>query len=349
MSHEIFNNSAVYSARDGKAWHGLGQVIPQEIARDPRAIAELCGAIYDVVKAPAYYRGADGQFHQVKGREFVLRNDTGEAFEAVSDNRYHLDNRQPVEIFEAFRDQLNANKLEISHAAVLSGGATLAVSALMSDDFTLDVGGRGDAVQRYVTLMTGYNGKVGTKAFTGTIRVVCANTLAAGMWQADKQDTLRSIRASTVLEETSLKRLLERVESLQACDTARFNALANARMSSDQVSRYFADVLEINIADLGKVTANGKKVVSTKSENMLRALAAAYNSAPGAAIAAGTAWGALNAVTYYATHEKTVRDHHADGEDAARVASNLNGDAAKLKLRALQLAANYVPALALAA
>jgi len=97
----------------------------------------------------------------------------------------------------------------------------------------------------------------------------------------------------------------------------------------------------VNIADLGRMNANGKKLVSTKTDNILKQLAASYSNAPGAAIATGTAWGAFNAVTYYATHLKTVRDTSESGENAARVASNLNGDAARLKVRALQLAASY--------
>jgi len=53
-------------------------------------------------------------------------------------------------------------------------------------------------------------------------------------------------------------------------------------------------------------------------------------------------WGALNAVTYYATHAKTVRDTSGSGAAAARYASNLDGDAAALKARALVLANSLV-------
>lgn len=66
-------------------------------------------------------------------------------------------------------------------------------------------------------------------------------------------------------------------------------------------------------------------------------------------MAQGTAWGALNAVTYYATHVKGVRDSFGVGEGAARAASNLDGDAAVLKNRALMLAAAYTDKVAIAA
>lgn len=349
MSHGIYQNSAVFSQREGQGWHGLGQVIPPEIAKDPRAIAERCGALYNVVKVPAYYRAADGSFQAVKGREFVIRDDTGEAFEAVSENRYHVDHRQPVDMFESFRDELAANKLEISHAAILHGGATVTVCATLPEDFNIDVNGKGDIVSQYVTGIIGYDKKNGAKFIDGSIRVVCQNTLNAALSQAESTGNIRSLRASHHFTGFSLKNLLKWVEQEQASLARTFDALANARMSDADIQRFFGDVLEINIEDLGRTDAKGKKLVSTKAENMLRELSAAYVNAPGAVVASGSAWGALNAVTYYATHVKTIRDTYQDGENAARVASNLLGDAAKLKLRALQLAANYAPALAVAA
>ena len=107
-------------------------------------------------------------------------------------------------------------------------------------------------------------------------------------------------------------------------------------------ARYFADVLEINIENLNQRDRNGREMVSTKARNMLAAIVTAYRQAPGAASATGTAWGALNAVTYYGTHVKTVRDTCDDGAAVARVSSNMTGDAAKLKARALAILADRV-------
>lgn len=340
MSHEIV--TAIFSAREGAGWTGLGQVIPADIAKDPRKIAALLGADYTVSKQACFYQAKDGSFKPVEGREVLVRNDTGAMLEVVSDNRYHVANRQPVDMLEAFRDELAANHLEISHAAVLRGGSQIAVCAYLPESMDITVGGK-DRVRNYVTLSTGYDKKHGTKATHGTERVVCANTLAMSIAQAEESGHLRTIRASTqILEVDTLTALLKDCQTRISDEKVIFDRLANTRLSSDQVSRYFADVLEINIEKLGTFKSDGSKAISTKSQNMLRELAAAYSSAPGAGMASGTAWGALNAVTYYATHVKTIRDMTNSGANAARVASNLNGDAAKLKLRALTLAANPV-------
>lgn len=337
MSHEI--QSAVYMASQGAGWTGLGRAIPEDIAKDPAKIAALCNATWTVETKDVYVRHVrDGKPLYVKanGAAAQVRSDTGSILSLTSDTRYHVANRQPSDVFEAFRDELNSHGFEISHAAVLRGGAVIAVSAIMPPEYDVIVG-KGDRLRAYVTLSTGYDLKHGTKTTKGTIRVVCANTLAAALALAEKLDQLRTIRASTELEFDSLSKLVALAKTLQAQEYKAFNEMANRRMSPVDVARYFADVLEINIEDLDKKNVNGKKLVSARAQNMLASLTKAYKEAPGAAIAHGTAWGALHAVTYYATHEKGIRDTMQDGEECARAASNMTGDAAKLKARALQL------------
>lgn len=341
MSHEIVN--AVFSQREGAGWTGLGQVIPADIAKDPRKIAELVSATYNVEKREVFYKGSNGVLMSAPGREVIVRSDTDALLGIASSSRYHVTNRQPVDIFEAFRDELAQNHLEISHAAVLRGGASIAVCATMPAQFDVTIG-KNDVIQTYVTLSTGYDTKHGTRRSVGGIRVVCANTLAMSIDQSSQDGSLRTLRASTELTETSLRDLLAGIGEVINTEKRTFDALANTKLDSMQLQRYFADVLEISLTDLDRKKANGKDLVSTKARNMLRELSAAYSSAPGASMATGTAWGALNAVTYYATHVKTVRDMSGSGSEAARVSSNMDGDAAKLKARALMMAANLAVA-----
>jgi len=342
MSHEIA--SAVYSESEGKAWHALGQPVPAEIANDPRKIAELCGATFAVEKRACFFKTADGSYKQAPGKEVVVRADNDRLLSVVSDTRYHVENRQPTDLFEAFRDELAANNLTISHGAVLRGGADIVVCAMLPEEFDINVGAKkkkgGDKVKSYITASTGYAGR-GTIVTKGGIRVVCANTLAAAITNATQTDMIRTIRASTQLETYSISDMIARVKTLVDAERTTYNQLANTQMSDTDVKRFFADVLEVNIKDLGTFDKNGKKMVSTKTENILTAMLEAYNNGPGAAQIMGTAWAGLNAVTFYATHQKTTRDTSGSGPDAARVAANLNGDAAKLKLRALSLAAAY--------
>ena len=335
MSHEI--QSAVFSMQEGAGWTGLGLAIDQAISKEPRKIAELLDALWTVQSKPVFYQTESGSFKQVNDAAVQVRSDTGEALSVTSATRYHVNNRQPVDILEAFRDELERERLSISHAAVLRGGKVIAVSALMNPDSDIKVNGK-DLLKSYVTLSTGYDLQNGTKATKGTIRVVCNNTLNFSLDEAKRTGQIKTVRASTKLQEHTLKDLVGNIQTIIEAEKACYDSLANRKMSDADVAKYFSDVLEINIKDLGKVDVNGKALISTKSQNMLEALATAYRNAPGAVGASGNMWGCLNAVTYYATHEKTVRDTCNDGNLVARVASNIMGDSAKLKQRALNLA-----------
>lgn len=375
MSHEIQN--AVFSAAEGAGWTNLGQQIPEDEASDPAKIAARCGALYSIVQRAVYIQKADGTFSEIPGRAALVRDDNDHVTGIASDVRYNVEYRQPRDIFEAFRDQLAAEHLTISHAAILNKGARVAVCAMLPKDHSFTVGGSDDRVDQYMTLSTGYDTKHGTRKSMGNIRVVCANTLAMAIDEAIRAGKLRSISASQKLEATTLAQLvagfggdlgIEAPEAVvgdtkagtvyargnslkayvaRAARAARaqkelFNNMANRSISAIDLARYFGDVLEIDISQLNHINAQGRPVISTKSKNMLTALASAYDTAPGSAWAHGNVWGALNAVTFFATHAKTCRDMSGDGISAARYASNLDGDAAALKARALVLANSLV-------
>lgn len=341
MSHEI--ETALFATKEGVGWHGIGLAIPENIAKDPKKIAKLLKADWTVKSRPAFYKTEGGKFAPATGFAAQVRSDTGDVLSLTSSDRYHVQNRQPVDVLEAFRDDLAKENLTISHAAVLRGGRIIAVSALLAPDFHVRVG-KSDTIKTYATLSTGYDKQHGTKAsITGT-RVVCMNTLEMSLSEARRSGKLAVIRASTKMEEYALKDLLQNAYTVTRAEKSRYDAMLNKKLTDVEVQRYFADVLEINIADLGKTDRQGHALISTKSENMLKALTEAYKNAPGAKSASGTAWGALNAVTYYATHEKTIRDTNEDGAQAARVASNMFGDAARLKARALSIAGQRIAA-----
>lgn len=364
MSAEI--QSAVYSAREGKGWHGIGKEIPAEIRNDPAKIAALLGATFTVDGKPVFYQNEAGQFMPVPGYAAQVRSDSGDALSITSDNRYFTANRQPKDIFEAFRDEFAANRMELSHGAILKGGRLVVASALLDPEFDIVVG-KGDRLRRYATLSTGYDNRNGTIATDGDIRVVCWNTWSWAISKAlQGQGKVAGISASQKIGEGQLKQLITaiggtdlkgveneisegsvaqviaNIKRRAKLEQRMYDEFANARMDAADVLRYFSDVLEVNVADLDQKHADGRAKVSQKMQNLITTLTTAYHNAPGAAMAQGTAWGAFNAVTYYATHQKPVRDTTEDGEQSARVASNLFGDAKRLKVRALSLALSRV-------
>jgi phage/plasmid-like protein (TIGR03299 family) len=193
------------------------------------------------------------------------------------------------------------------NAGVLRGGSR-AFLQLRAPVRSID----GIEARSNVSIFNGFDGSMAFIAgFSDTI-VVCKNTLAMASTDA---------RAGLTLKHTS--KVHERIETAtRLIEAARkyTGALDNAilkmcgrKMSTDQ----WMGLVQTLIS--GTKGADGKVTVSGKAETARAALLAAYTKAPGAM--PGTAWGALQATTYYATHVQPVRMTSGRSEAEARAES----------------------------
>ncbi len=343
MAHMIDETTGkpafVFDAQEGGAWHGLGQAIPEEIAKDPRKIAELVGAAYNVRKAQAMFTPGDRgslEPREVPNRQVLYRDDTMAALEVLSDNRYKV--VQPVEYFEAFRDSLAANNLRISSAGVLKGGRVVFVNAKFTDG-GFDVLGL-DRIESYITMGGGYDGTMSSFGYLSDFRTVCWNTLSANLSQQGSAGKLFKVPHTIAFDGRVLGTALGLAGKELQVRANVFNTLAGYKMTADRVVKYFADVMEIDQSKIGQQDKAGKALLASRLTNQLDALADAYLNGPGATLASasGTLWGAVNAVTHYVDHIASSRDSYADGSDKARFASSQFGNGANIKRRALDVA-----------
>lgn len=346
MAHLI--KSAAFSQADGAGWTGLGQVIPANIANDPAKIAELVGAVYNVLTVPLQYKDpVSGEFVNAENRVAQVRSDTGDLLEITSANRYHTDYRQPIDVFEAFRDELAKESMTISHAAVLAGGRKIAVCARLGEAVIVtDTKGK-DTTLPYVTMATGYDKMTGSNGFLTTVRTVCDNTLRMGMGEAEKAKRLVRYTAAQKLTEYSLKDMLSMASACITDEIEFYQRLTQAHISVEQARSYFSEILGIDQTLIGTKNADGRKVISTRSENQLNGLMTAYTKGPGSDLdsAKDTIYGALNAVTYVVDHESQIRDTRADGAYAARLTSATFGAGAQTKVRAAKEASKLFDSL----
>lgn len=351
MAHEIQKLNGkhcyVYNGEEGAGWHGLGEPIPAEFAKDPRKIAELCGASYNVYKAQTFFRqgGEDsGMEREIANRFALVRDDTHTALEVLSDNKYNI--VQPVEYFEAFRDSLAANNLVISSAGVLKGGRVVFVCAKFTDQ-GFDVLGL-DRTDVYVCLGGGYDGNMSSFGYLSKMRTVCNNTLSANVAMKIRETKNSKVAGkgffrmphSVAFDGAALTGALGLAGKELQVTAQVFNELARAKVDLSTAARYFAEVMDIDPEIVNAVDKNGKALLSTRSKNQLEAIAGAYLGGPGAQLATanGTWYGALNAVTHYVDHMAATRDSYGDGKGAARFASAQFGAGNDLKTKALELA-----------
>lgn len=341
MAHEIDMSlgrpAFTFDAEEGGAWHGLGNPIPKEHAKDPRMIAKLCGAGYQVYKAQVMFKDSNGTEHAFDNRQVLVRNDTHAPLEVISETKYNI--TQPVEYFEAFRDQLAANDLVISSAGVLKGGRIVFVNAKLNRDFAIDVMGCDPSIA-YLCLGGGYDTLLGHFGYLNSFRTVCWNTWSAAMAEHARGNTLYKATHASVFDPVAIKTAMGVYGKELKVRANVFNALAAAKADMKEVQDFFATLLDIDPADLNKTDVKtGKPVISTRSRNQLLILANQYTAGPGAQLksARGTWYGALNAVTHFVDHLAGTRDTTNDGSGKSRFASAQFGNGARTKARALEL------------
>jgi len=335
MAHELDNSTGIYAfaAVGGaqSAWHGLGQCIMPGDSID--TITAKAGLNWNANRAPVVYNTADGRTMSFDNQSVLYRSDTGAPLGVVSENRYNV--HQPREIMEFFADFLSDNGLQIETAGAVRNGRIVWCMAKLGPDYGFLMPGS-DKVDSYVRLQTSFDGSRATDLVATTVRQVCANTMR--MADADANARGYKNKHSTEFDRSGLARAFGLVGEQHRMTSEQWHAMARIKVADKAALDFFAELLDIEVSEIGKVDGQGRKLVSTKSENNLRALVTAYRKAPGAQLASadGTAYGLLNAVTYYVDHSATVRDTEGDGARGARFASTQLGAGDALKQRALR-------------
>lgn len=271
----------------------------------------------DIRGNPSKIADTLGATYQVEKRPVFFKNADGTFSKAPGRDVLV----RPDGVFSALQAELAEHDLKIAYGTAIKGGSLITVCAELPSEFDITVS-KNDVLKSFLVVSSDYNSKHKARATKGSIRIVSGATL------------------SSSLEDSTVADLMKGMKALIKDESQTFKLLFDTEMSNKDITKYFSACLDVDPADLGKVKA-GNKLISTKTENMLKAITQSYVNAPGADIGKGTVWGALQAISYYATHLKTVRDTTGSGVETARAASNLTGDANRLKVLALDLALSY--------
>ena len=209
-------------------------------------------------------------------------------------------------------------------AGCLRGGRKIwALAENIQDDHRFEIGG--DIVGRMLLLATSYDRSINTIIEQTSVCVVCGNTLrmAYGRESGSRITVphLSRFDAAAVKEEMLLD------DSWDGF-TEGLTRLAEANITEGAAREYFTDVFY----------PDPEAVNEKARERRVDQIYGHYLDSPGQDLPsrAGTMWGAVNAVTYYADHEVKSRD-----EDIRRDKAWF-GSGAKLKDRAFERALEMV-------
>jgi phage/plasmid-like protein (TIGR03299 family) len=207
MAHEIDSTNAVYT--DQQAWHRIGTEIPraETFADELRAVRDVMPVLfseydeYDAFIVTSDPTFVGGKTYTVKNggagkpcriapvpdvKAIVRRQDGRVMRRTVGAESFYL--RQPADLWqraEAFAR--NAPNAHLSFAAYLYQGSRLFVC--------LDLGSveiNGEEHQRYLTLVTGFDGSKAEEVILSVQRAVCANTVAVARYDAQSDDPAKA-------------------------------------------------------------------------------------------------------------------------------------------------------------
>lgn len=330
MSNARANVAFLGSRND--VWHKLGQemqpgqTIEQWAAQaglgwravKVPAIAELTGPDFDHIE-PAK------RMFRVEDRSFIARNDTGDVLGYVSGesegNGYQI--VQPADVLAWFDRYIAVDdRFALDVAGSLDGGRKIWATARYNGD--ISVAGESHAAR--VLMSTSFDGSAATINQCTMTRVVCQNTLRVA--HSDSSAAIRT-RHNTAFDAARVGKELSQLATGFAKYKAIGDALGQTEMAKDAVADFFKDLLEIP-------RQAAKDELSTRKMNQYQDVATAYRTSVGEGAPAGTAWAALQAVTRYVDHSRSVKNG-ADSVDVARFNSATFGSGDAFKGRAMEM------------
>lgn len=326
MAHELH-------IEDGKAammyvgevpWHGLGT----PLSNPPSAEEAIKAASLDwrVVKKEIYAK--DGQvWYRVPEQHALVREDLWGTerctlFATVSDDYVPLQNSEAFSFFDKLIKRKSAT---YETAGALGDGERVWVLAKLGEDIDI---AKDDAVQRYILLFNGHDGKTSVRVLFTPIRVVCNNTLTWALRDAETE--FRAYHGPSLhkrLDELGdqLDHMLDQYNSL-ACS---FQKMVNTPMKNGGLGKY----LEFVFPTPKRRNLTEKNFEEAVQENQRRRDCSArlFEIGKGNTNSAvrGSLWAAYNGVTEWADHHANYRNRFQRFRDL------FFGDVARTKTRAL--------------
>ncbi len=314
MSHNISHASgrAEIAYAGEHPWHSLGTPIPDNASMEE--VIEAAGLDWTVSTQPIFQRLPNNKsFREVAGHQLIVRDDTQDILGVTGDRFTPLQN---LEAFKAMESRIRPLGARYDVAGALGVGETVWVSARLSS-FEVQ---KGDALDRFLLLTNGHDGKHSLRILIACRRVVCQNTLILALAEGQGKG-FRGVHSALLKGKLSgaVDEVLE-VEGIYKQAEEAYGRMLTVRMNKEQVDQYFKKVFKI-----------AEKNENDKPSRVLAELSERFD-APTNRVGnmAGTVWAAYQAAVEAVDHggRRTQLD--------ARAKSLLFGPGAITKARAFE-------------
>jgi phage/plasmid-like protein (TIGR03299 family) len=292
-------------------WHNPG--IELNHPKTARDAIKKAGLDYTVVKKPLEVETGLSQDTYV-----TVRTDTDEVLGFVNSSYEPIQN---IDAFTFFDALVAEDKAIYETAGVLGKGERIWILAKLPGCITVH---GNDVVNKYLLLINSHDGSLHFRMKHTPIRVVCNNTLTSALQGAGEVQFNHTPDAVSDLEQAV--KILELSDPLYEQLEVIFNGMAAKKISDEQLQEYVQAIIPDNEDALN----------DARTENIRNSVFQLHESGRGSDLARGTLWGAFNSITEYADHVMM------DGDSATRLSSILFGRGEQLKLKAFNLAQQFM-------
>ena len=295
MAHELeidlVTGNATFASLREPAWHGLGTVFEEEVTT--KKMLEL--AHLDNWNVRLEEIAIPEGFSADKTNYFVARtnpfNKAQTDILGVVGERYKT--LQNEELFD-FGDALLDGGGRWETAGAIKGGRQVFGSLALERETILDPNGVSDKVNTYLLVNTSHDGSVAIQASITPVRVVCANTLNLAIGGGVGRN--RNIKQSFKIRhtQTAQGKIAAAREALGIANAYmdEFDKMAQALFEVEITNDKFQEIIREAYPMPEKDAKGSLSKWQTKTELIEDIYTGQFNH-----MIAGTAWGALNAMT----------------------------------------------------
>lgn len=289
MAHEleIINGVASFASFREPAWHHLGEVFTDEVTTAEmlqRARLANWNVRLEDVPVPEGFETDKNYFFVTRTNPVLPQND----ILGIVGERYHpLQNESLFDFADAMLDF--GGRWET--AGSIKGGRVVFGSLALERETVIDASGVADKVNTYLLVNTSHDGSIAIQASVTPVRVVCANTLnmAIGKGRKNVKQSFKIRHTQTAQGKVQAAR-----EALGLVNTYmdEFDKMANELYQAEITKAQFDAILSTVYPMPDKDT----KGAITKWQTKVDTIEEIYQSDTTNMIA-GTAWGAMNAIS----------------------------------------------------
>jgi phage/plasmid-like protein (TIGR03299 family) len=318
MAHELEtqNGKASFASLREPAWHGLGTVFQDEVnTQTMLELANLNGWNVRLEELEIPSTLTSDKSYQYVVRTNPTNKSQTDVLGIVGERYVPLQNE---DLF-AFGDNILDGGGRWETAGSIRGGRVVFGSLAIDKEIVLDPSGVADKVKTYLLINTSHDGSVAIQASVTPVRVVCANTLNLALGRIKKKDGVKQsfkIRHTQTAEGKIA--IARQALGLATAYMDEFSILANELYAKEITAQQFNEI----ILKAYPKPQGEKKIALTKWTNKVDTLNDIYTGEYNHMIA-GTAWGALNALTERLDWHRSARR----GSNEAMLASASGFDA----------------------